>query len=180
MTLQVLEIFRQGDILFKRVESIDDMDKKEIQGSLTVALGELTGHHHSFVQGSLVQLYSDPKDSTNTPIAMKIMSRKEIAKVKGEMDQASKSGSGGGGMFGIGSGGSSGGGSSSSSSSSMATQELIQPTAAPSEKQEAEIVDAQQLVHNEHSSLLLPPGQYVIGREKEYNYWTKELVKTRD
>lgn len=164
MVIQVLEIFRQGDILFKRVRSIEDVDKKLVNG-LTVALGELTGHHHSFVPGSLVQLYADPKDSTETPIAMEIMSKKDIAKVKGELDRASK-----GGIFGSGFG-------------ALLQQEVVvaPPTIiTTSEQQLEQEEDVQRLVHNEHSSLLLPPGQYVIGREKEYNYWTKELVKTRD
>src|SRR3982750_179110 len=59
-------IFRQGDILITKVNNMID-NKKEyslIPNSKTVALGELTGHHHTFSEQSQVLLYKDKKSSS--------------------------------------------------------------------------------------------------------------------
>jgi hypothetical protein len=40
---------RQGDILFEKVNSIDPNDKEPLE-TKTVALGEITNHHHSFTK----------------------------------------------------------------------------------------------------------------------------------
>ena len=48
------KIFRQGDVLIKRVKAIPKNAKKK-EGR-TIAYGELTNHHHSFKPGSKLEL----------------------------------------------------------------------------------------------------------------------------
>jgi len=55
------EIYRHGDVLLTKIESIPK-EAKKIAGA-TLALGEVTGHHHSFTSGT-VQLY-EPKTATD-------------------------------------------------------------------------------------------------------------------
>jgi len=49
------DIYRHGDLLLRRVESIPT-DAQKLD-SLTLAEGEATGHHHTFTAGQ-VQLYA--------------------------------------------------------------------------------------------------------------------------
>ena len=49
------EMFRQGDVLILRVDEIPT-NAKAVK-TKTVALGEATGHHHTFADGKLVQVY---------------------------------------------------------------------------------------------------------------------------
>jgi len=62
---QKMMIFRQGDILITKVNNIAGKKQEEaysvIPNSKTVALGELTGHHHTFSEQSQVLLYKDKK-----------------------------------------------------------------------------------------------------------------------
>ena len=53
--------FRQGDILFEKVGvlSTEELQKLETK---TVALGEITGHHHSFQKQDQVLLYKKPEE----------------------------------------------------------------------------------------------------------------------
>jgi len=44
-------IYRHGDCLLKQVENIPDTAKK-VSGT-TIAYGEVTGHHHSFIGNSV-------------------------------------------------------------------------------------------------------------------------------
>lgn len=54
---------RQGDILF---ENVSDMERKEQVDTKTVALGEITGHHHSFNKNSQVLLYKQDDEDMPT------------------------------------------------------------------------------------------------------------------
>ena len=54
------EMYRHGDCLLKRVKEIPKTARK-VDGQ-TIALGEATGHHHTFKQES-VQLYKE-QDTT--------------------------------------------------------------------------------------------------------------------
>lgn len=47
-------IYRHGDVLLTQIDAIPKGAKKS--ASKTLALGEVTGHHHSFTSGT-VQLY---------------------------------------------------------------------------------------------------------------------------
>ncbi len=64
---------RQGDILFERVESKIRKEKEELKNEIltkieskTVALGELTGHHHSFQKTDQVMLYKTVSNDVPT------------------------------------------------------------------------------------------------------------------
>lgn len=60
---------RQGDILFEKV-----LDKVELGAKLdtkTVALGEVTGHHHSFQKSDQVILYK--QDSEQLPTQLSVL-----------------------------------------------------------------------------------------------------------
>ena len=46
-----MDTYRQGDVLVQRIDSIPDGVSKK---SNTVALGEVTGHHHTFDGGAQV------------------------------------------------------------------------------------------------------------------------------
>jgi len=61
---QQMMMFRQGDILITQVDgnSIDHGKYSIIPDSKTVALGEITGHHHTFSDNSQVLLFKDKKD----------------------------------------------------------------------------------------------------------------------
>ena len=59
------DILRQGDVLIQRVDSIPKTAKKT--SSLTLALGEVTGHHHSFENGS-VQLFDNTSPQGDDPV----------------------------------------------------------------------------------------------------------------
>ena len=65
-------IFRQGDILFQRVSDLPK-DVSQIPNSLTVALGEITGHHHSFKTQSQVLLYKN--GSSQDPTAVQVLEK---------------------------------------------------------------------------------------------------------
>ena len=54
---------RQGDILFEKVSGIEKTQELETK---TVALGEITGHHHSFHKDSQVFLYKEPQEEMPT------------------------------------------------------------------------------------------------------------------
>ena len=45
-----MSLYRQGDFLFERVDSLPEEAKteKKHQGRFVVGFGEVTGHHHSF------------------------------------------------------------------------------------------------------------------------------------
>ncbi len=62
-------IFRQGDILITKVNSnnVDHSKYAIIPDSKTVALGEITGHHHTFNEQSQVLLFKekDKKSATS-------------------------------------------------------------------------------------------------------------------
>ena len=47
-----MEIIRQGDVILKQVELPDGKKKEKSDKQITVALGEVTGHHHT-LYGSL-------------------------------------------------------------------------------------------------------------------------------
>lgn len=54
-------IYRQGDVLIERVESIPDTERRiRRKGKIILALGEATGHHHRIEKGK-VTAYSNPK-----------------------------------------------------------------------------------------------------------------------
>lgn len=59
-------IFRQGDILMTRVKGMEKKKYSLIPNSKTVALGELTGHHHTFSEQSQVLLYKDNSASSSS------------------------------------------------------------------------------------------------------------------
>jgi hypothetical protein len=54
-----IKMIRQGDVLLKKITNLPkEAAEEKIQGRAIVALGEATGHHHSFVPGS-VKFYRD-------------------------------------------------------------------------------------------------------------------------
>ena len=58
------KLYRQGDVLLQRVDSVSKKAKLEkVEGRPTVAYGEMTGHHHSFLPGS-VRLFRDQEAGT--------------------------------------------------------------------------------------------------------------------
>ena len=65
--------FRQGDILFQRVSDLPK-DVNQIPNSLTVALREITGHHHSFKTQSQVLLYKT-NGSSQDPTAVQVLEK---------------------------------------------------------------------------------------------------------
>lgn len=59
------QIFRHGDLLIQRVPSIPKTAKAT--NSRTLALGEATGHHHTFESGD-VQVYDNPSVQNDDPV----------------------------------------------------------------------------------------------------------------
>ena len=60
--------FRQGDILF---EKIDEVDKsKQVLDTKTVALGEITGHSHSFNKQSQILLSKKADEDIPTQLVV--------------------------------------------------------------------------------------------------------------
>lgn len=58
---KALELIQQGDVLCYRLEAMPaGLKKKEpTNGLYTVALGEVTGHHHSAVADEKLEFYED-------------------------------------------------------------------------------------------------------------------------
>lgn len=53
-------IVRQGDVLLERVAKLPETAKKQkVNGSVILAYGEATGHHHAIHKGS-VRVYKEP------------------------------------------------------------------------------------------------------------------------
>mgnify|MGYP001565476958 FL=1 len=50
------EIYRQGDVILKRIEVMPEVDDEKKLSHLTLAEGEVTGHRHRITQGE-AQLY---------------------------------------------------------------------------------------------------------------------------
>lgn len=59
------QIFRHGDLLIQKVDSVPKTAKKT--DGLTLALGEATGHHHTFGNGD-VQVYDNPSAKDDEPV----------------------------------------------------------------------------------------------------------------
>lgn len=62
-------IIRQGDILFKT--SAKNLNKEQPVGHKTVALGEITGHHHSFGGNDQVLLFQNEQTITGLEVVEK-------------------------------------------------------------------------------------------------------------
>lgn len=58
------KFYRQGDILFEKISDYSSTEFTELQklDTKTVALGELTGHHHSFKKNDQVLLFKKPEE----------------------------------------------------------------------------------------------------------------------
>jgi len=50
------DVYRQGDVILRRVQSMPEMDDEKKLSHLTLAEGESTGHRHRIIQGQ-AQLY---------------------------------------------------------------------------------------------------------------------------
>ena len=59
---------RQGDILFEKILNNASLGAK--LETKTVALGEVTGHHHSFRKNDQIILYSKPQDQIPTQLSV--------------------------------------------------------------------------------------------------------------
>ena len=59
---------RQGDILFEKVSSCEKTG--EVLETKTVALGEITGHHHSFQDKNQVLLYKQSHEEMPTQLSV--------------------------------------------------------------------------------------------------------------
>lgn len=64
------QYFRQGDILFESVSKGLDNNNVEKLQTKTVALGEITGHHHSFGKKDQVFLYKEIDKDVPTHISL--------------------------------------------------------------------------------------------------------------
>lgn len=53
--------YRQGDILFEKVGTLNTEELQQLD-TKTVALGEITGHHHSFQKQDQVILYKKSEE----------------------------------------------------------------------------------------------------------------------
>lgn len=68
------KFYRQGDILFERLEDGADTDVFEKLDTKTVALGELTGHHHSFQNKDQVLLFKKPEEELPSMVTIQASS----------------------------------------------------------------------------------------------------------
>jgi hypothetical protein len=58
-----MQSYRQGDVLLLRVDHIpDDAKKRTGKGALTIAYGEVTGHHHTLVGDGIEVLVSEAEE----------------------------------------------------------------------------------------------------------------------
>jgi hypothetical protein len=68
--------YRQGDVLIERVSKIPSSAKKQKSGPRVIlALGEVTGHHHSFDGGTVTEYADEEKryfEVRGCPITMKL------------------------------------------------------------------------------------------------------------
>ena len=72
MTTDKRIFYRQGDILFEKVNDFLDNMIKMDEHERTVAKGELTNHHHSFGKSEQVILYRDKKNNTD-PVYVEVL-----------------------------------------------------------------------------------------------------------
>lgn len=57
-------IFRQGDVILKKLQGINFKKDDLIDiGNKTIALGEITGHHHSFRNQDQVLVFREPNNT---------------------------------------------------------------------------------------------------------------------
>ena len=52
-------LFRQGDVLYKKIEGGADLSKLKKTKNATLAFGEVTGHHHTAVHPGAVVGFAD-------------------------------------------------------------------------------------------------------------------------
>lgn len=66
-----MNIYRQGDVLLRSLsaEEAEEIRKSHVRkmDMTTVALGEVTGHHHTFVEGD-VALYTDAPELSDITV----------------------------------------------------------------------------------------------------------------
>ena len=73
------KIIRQGDILFRQVNKPVEEGCEVLPNSKTVALGELTGHHHSFGGNDQMLVFKDKKArNNNEPVAIQVLAPAEL------------------------------------------------------------------------------------------------------
>lgn len=65
MKTETDNVYRHGDLLIVGVDSIPETAKKT--DSLTLAIGEATGHNHSFSSGE-VQMFENPTPKNDDPV----------------------------------------------------------------------------------------------------------------